>query len=339
MKRLTPAKVTMLMFMVIGGLIAAYIAKGLFANTTKLEPPRQRNVPMAMTDILPGTVITEEHLGNGPVADSELTRDTILLNRVLVGRIVKEKLLAARPIRAGQLYEVGGRPPLPLAQEMRAVSITIGSATGIVDGLIKPGEYVDMHFAPKGYDDDPRVGKGFIMTLLKGVKILAINRLIMPGAVENDKNTVTLELTPEQSNIVLLAKDKGTIDLSYNPQGKGDGTISLKGKDRATLEEILGLEPVKEPAKPFVSQVYRGNSRQELQFPGNNTVIERNGLLPPTVPQPAPQTNTLVPQNPGFAIPPNPNPPPVAPTAPVDPRTINPQSVSPNTAGPQGPTA
>ena len=312
MKRLTPAKVTLLMFVVVGGLIAAYVAKGLFASTAKPPEIKTRNVPMALSDIAPGTVITEDHIGSGPVVESDLTRDVLLMSRVLVGRIAKEKIKAAQPIRSSQLYEIGSRPPLPLTQEMRAVTINIGSATALVDGLIKPGEFVDMHFTPSGMDTDPRAGGGLTMTLLKGVKILAINRLTMQGNIESDRNTVTLELTQDQANVVLLASNKGSLNLSYNPNGQGDGAIALKGKDRATLEEILGLEPAKKPADPFVSQVYRGNSRQEVKFEGHNKVIEQNGVLPvipqqqqPAQPVPQPRYDVVppTPQNPAVPMP------------------------------------
>lgn len=290
MKRLTPAKVTMLMFVVVGGLIVAYIAKGLLGGA---KPPeaKTRNVPMALADLAPGTLVTEDHLGTGPVLESELSRDVMLQSRVIVGRIVKEKLTAAAPIRSGQLYEVGTRPELKLEKGMRAVTIDARAATAIVDGLIKPGTYVDTHFMPNGFEGDPRAGRGLTMTLLKGVKIIAINRQMLQGRVGDSTNTVTLELTPEEANVVLLAHAHGVITFSYNPQGKGDGlNAALKGKDRATLEEILGLEPVKPPELPFVSQVYRKADRQEIQFPGNNRVIEQNGGAPQSTVTPPPPT-------------------------------------------------
>jgi hypothetical protein len=107
------------------------------------------------------------------------------------------------------------------------------------------------------------------MTLFKGVKILTINRLATQGITGNDGNSVTLELSSEQANIILVARDRGTLYFSFNPDGKGSGGLALTGKDRATLEEILGLQPLPKPPAPpatFISQIYRGVARRQLEF-------------------------------------------------------------------------
>src|SRR5258708_40333289 len=110
-------------------------------------------------------------------------------------------------------------------------------------------------------ESDERMREGMTMTLFKGIKIIAINRLCNQGAVQSAENTVTLELSSEQANIILVAKDKGKLDFSFNPDGQGSGGIAVTGKDRAFLEEILGLQPLPKPAPAppgFVSQIYRG---------------------------------------------------------------------------------
>lgn len=295
--KLTPAKVTMIMFMVIGGLVLAYIAKSLLAHEEKKPEAALRNVPMPISDLLPGTVVTEDHIGQGPMAIADLKRDMLLANKVIVGRVVKELLKAAQPIRASQLYEPGTYPPLKVGKGMQAFTIDAHGATAIVDGLIKPGEYVDLHFTVTALQGDPRLRGGMTMTLLKGVKVLAINRMVIQGRVESNRNSVTMELTPEQVNIISVAQDKGILTLSSNPTGKGDGGIALAAKDRATLEEILGLEPVKQPdppPQPFVLQMFRGSTHQEMEFRGNNRMGPRmpfTPLTPPASPTPgAPQS-------------------------------------------------
>ena len=59
MKILTPARVTVLMLMVVGGLAAAYVAKNLLAADTTPPKVETRTVPMAVADLKPGTVVTE----------------------------------------------------------------------------------------------------------------------------------------------------------------------------------------------------------------------------------------------------------------------------------------
>lgn len=261
MKRITPAFVTLLMLVVVGLLIGVYIVKNLWAEE---EPPavaETRLVPMPIADLEPGTLITEAHLGQAPVSRDILTPDTLTSNRVIVGRVVKETIPAARPIRSISLYQPGERPPLKVADDMRAITVAMGSNGSVVDGLIQPGQFVDVHLTPTALGDDPRLKGGTTMTLFKGVKILAMNRSTQAGNVDRGGNTVTLELTPEQANIVILADRAGELTMSFNPNGKGTGGVTISDADRATLEEILNLEPIAEPTPPFQTEQFRGSGR------------------------------------------------------------------------------
>lgn len=312
MKRLTPATLTLIMFGVVGLLVAAYIAKSLLAVEKKEPVIATRNLPMPVADIQPGTLITETHVGQGPMRVSELRSDMLLNNRVIVGRVAKELLKAATPIRAAQLYEPDARPELELEPGMRAVTIDVRGASSIVDGLIQPGQYCDLHLTVTELQDDRYQG-GLTLTLFKGVRILAINRYTRQGKVERDSNSITLELSPNQASIIALAEKRGAINLTYNPNGKGTGGIEVANSDRITLNEILGIEPKPAPVPPpapFTVQVYRGVNRSELQFLENNRVREQpNGSTRMTAPNAAP------PANPG---------PPAQPVAPAAPPALDP---------------
>ncbi|MEX0716296.1 MAG: Flp pilus assembly protein CpaB [Planctomycetaceae bacterium] len=267
--RYTPAKVTLLMFAVIGGLIAAFVAKRLLA--TEEEPPvvRTRNIPTPIAELEPGTVVTEAHLGVAPIEESALESDMLLSNRSIVGRVVKVRIDPLNPIRAADLYPPGEFPPIDVAEGSRAVSISLREPVEMVDGLVSPGQFVDVHFTPANNTSDERFRGGFTMTLFKGVKVLAINRSIRQGGVDQAGSTVTFELTPQQANVILLAREKGTISLSYtSDQQRGDGGVAVASADRATLDEILGLAPLPEPEKPdyFNSEIYQGTSRNALRF-------------------------------------------------------------------------
>ena len=125
------------------------------------------------------------------------------------------------------------------------------------------------------------------MTLFKGVKVLAMNRSTGGGASRSGNN-VTLELSKEQANILIQARDKGSLTLTYTPEGKGNGGVAVGREDRATLDEILGLEPVK---PPFTSEIYYGSGRSVLQFQngrpvGNPTINYGRDFDRATTPQP-----------------------------------------------------
>ena len=286
MRSLTPAKVSMIMFLVVGGLIVAYVAKGLLAKPEVKPVVATRNVPMAIADLPAGTLIREEHLGMGPVQTGQLRPDMLLQTRVVIGRVTKEPLKAARPILATQLYEPGAHPALLTRHGMRTVTLPLREATSLVDGLIKPGEFADVLFTPGDLTSDVRTRGGMTVRLMKGVKIIAINRMTQQATLDNDRNTVTLEVSPEQANALMLAKDRGVITLVHTPDGEGNGKLALNeasSQDRTTLEEILGLTPVKPPEAPpapqppFLSQIYRSTGRQQMRFSPNGDIMENFG--------------------------------------------------------------
>lgn len=287
MKNLTPAKVTMLMFVAVGGLVVAYVAKTVLARAKPPEIPN-RMVPMPVAELQPGTIVTAEHLGRGPFPENRLERDMLLSNAGIVGRVVKEKLTAATPIRGSQLYAPGETMPLRVQRGMRAISVSLGGKPSLVDGLVKPGDYVDVHFYPTEMRDDPRIGHGMSVMLLEGVKILAINRAMLQGQPDRDRNVVTLELTPEQAGVMNVASQRGQLSLSFNPQGKGSGGLANKitNKEKVTIEEILDLPPVPKPEDPvpltsFYVEQWRGAAMTTREFGAHNSVGLRESTVQP----------------------------------------------------------
>ncbi len=274
MKNLTPAKMTLLMFGIVGVLVLAYVFKTLFAVEHR---PNVRVVPMALTTLKPGMKIRAEDIGMGPWPANQLHPDVFLSKEALVGRIVKEEIPPATPIRAGQLYPAGDFPPLQVEPGMRAVTVEVDNDVEAVGGLLKPGQYVDVHWTVKQVRNDPRLANGLTLTLFRGVRVLAIQKVeSSQQALDSNATTrtkaVTLELTPEQANVLILARQKGTITMTYNPDGKGSGGVEVPDKDRATFYQILGMDPPKppekqQPSQPFRSEIYRKTSRQVLEFP------------------------------------------------------------------------
>lgn len=279
MKRLTPAALVVVMFGVIGLLVVGYFAKTLFAQKEKPAPSTLRDVPMAVADIKPGTVVTADHLGTGRYDRTKLSPDVLLGNRVIVGRVVREEIKAATPIKAGQLYQPGELPPLDIDSGMRAVSVEVGDGVAMVDGLIKPGDRVDVLFTAQGggTGSDNTYQGGLTMRLFEAVKVLAINRNFSQGRVERGNNHVTLELTVPQTNIIVLAKDKGKITLTYNPNGRGNGGLALSNAERVTLFELLGLEKSAPLKEPFTTEIYRGSGRTTNQFDDKGRQLD-NGI-------------------------------------------------------------
>lgn len=298
MRRLTPALLTLIMFGVVGLLIAAYVAKNLLAVEEKAPAVDEPLLPMAIADIPAGTLVTEDHLGRGPFPSNRLELDMLRTTRVIANRYTRVNIKAGQPIRANDLLPPNEYPQLKVAEGMRAVSLEVGDSSAMVAGMIKSGDFVDVLFTYEGSGDDAVQG-GLTMRLFEGVRVIVVNRTGSSRG-NNGNNHVTLELTEPQVNVVTLARDRGTITLSYNPNGRGNGGLALSSSERVTLYEILGLKEAEAPAEPFMTEIYRGPERATNHFNDRGRLIEsyrdrafydrpqqEKRLVPNTTPAPA----------------------------------------------------
>jgi hypothetical protein len=73
----------------------------------------------------------------------------------------------------------------------------------------------------------------------------------------------------------VLAREKGTIAFSYNPDGKGTGGSNLKPGDRATLDEVIGRSTPASTA-PFTSEIFKGSAHSTQQFEGRTETETRS---------------------------------------------------------------
>jgi len=284
-KRLTPASLTFGVMAIMGLLVAAYVVRTLMAREQKVPAISTRNMPTPVVDLPIGTEITEKHLGNAPIRTDELTSDMLANRNIIIGRVVREPLKKAQPIRANQLYAPGERPQLAMEKGKQALTLPFDGVTTIVDGLIRPGDHCDVRFTlnPAWIRSDLRTSQAFQMTLFKALKVIAINRNTVQQQPDHTTNTVTLEVSPKQANALLLAKSYGAMNLTYTEDlTPGGVVIADADADRLTLEQLLGLPMKVEPAappkppEPYRVDVYRGLSRNEMQFHSNGRIIEGN---------------------------------------------------------------
>lgn len=286
MKSLTPAKMMVMLVIAFVGLVGAFVAKRLMAVETVVKKPALRNIPLALGDLPPGTVIKREHIGTGPWLSKEVVGDILLSPSGIIGRTVKVTIKGAAPIHSTNLYAFGELPPLKVSDKYQAVTIRLTNNSAILEGLIKPGDFADIHFTLTTMLDDPRVKKlgGVSMTLFRGVRILAINRDFVQSALQTSQNSVTVEVPAETANLLLVAAGKGDINLTYTKNDEGISTVAVSDADRATLEELLNLPPIPEPPAPIpppkppaidpaqTTMIYRRSGRSQNWFRDNQPV-------------------------------------------------------------------
>lgn len=104
--------------------------------------------------------------------------------------------------------------PVRLAPGMRAVSVQIDKVKG-VSGLIQPGDRVDVIADPPKTGAQPPPASA----ILRGVRVLAIGSSLeyssaTPSPQEASSTTVTLEVTPKQADLLVMADINTTLRLA-----------------------------------------------------------------------------------------------------------------------------
>ncbi len=147
----------------------------------------------------------------------------------LAGQVARSDLLMGDALRSASLVEGGaGLMSLVLRPGMRAVGVKI-SDDKIAGGFILPGDKVDiLHTVVRDLDGDG-IATGISRTILTNVRVLAIGQTSAQSTIKNASQgntvaagsdvtafgeTATVELTPEQAEILTAAQSSGNISLS-----------------------------------------------------------------------------------------------------------------------------
>lgn len=174
------------------------------------------------------------------------------------GRVTVVPLSKGEPILMNKLAPEGTAAGLGglLKEEMRAFTIRVDDVSGVA-GFLHPGDYVDVLTAMPVGDQGEQLSK----IILQSVKVLTAGQIWEHNADHKPVivNTVTLEVSPEQSEILNLASTQGKIRLtlrsrvnkeirptpgivtSHMVSGMGHVKSQVVPRQERTVEVIKGL--------------------------------------------------------------------------------------------------
>lgn len=145
------------------------------------------------------------------------------------GRIVRRPISAGEPLIAQKLHEQknGGFLSAALPSGMRAVSIKISPETG-AGGFILPDDRVDVLLTRQkpGAGGESTVHSS--ETVLRNVRVLAIDQSLKDKTERDDENSVavgktaTVEVTPQQAEVLALAEAQGDLSLTLRSLADND---------------------------------------------------------------------------------------------------------------------
>jgi pilus assembly protein CpaB len=150
--------------------------------------------------------------------------DSPAARRDLFGAMIRRNLTQGEAILAADALNPGDRGFLAavLGAGMRAVTVGVDAVSGL-SGLVWPGDRVDLILteSQEGADVPPsrRISGE---TVLHDVRVLAIDRQLIQGATSESPEsqlarTVTLEVTPNDAERVVVAERLGHLSLTVVP--------------------------------------------------------------------------------------------------------------------------
>ncbi|WP_120496005.1 Flp pilus assembly protein CpaB [Kiloniella sp. EL199] len=259
------------------------------AQSVATSPQREVEILIAKADIPLGKFVTEsdfiwQEWPEDYASDHHLIKDNFKIE-TLNGQVARKEISAGEPVNIQKFIRPGERGFLAavLKPGHRALSIPISEETGI-NGLVFPGDRVDLIASMTiKEDEDKKARKRHASeTVMTNVRVLALGTTLNTPEGETNKGskTVTVELKPNQVEIIAVAKVYGKISLSLRPLAKNEDELQ-------ELIETGNIEADESPAKGDsftwdyeATQVFRfggGSTGESLVISRGNTSVKVGG--------------------------------------------------------------
>ena len=221
------ARIVVLAIAIGAGGIAAYLASGSGEKPAPAQPVAQLqtvDILIAKSDIALGQSVKPDDIqwqswpsatASGSLISRASRADAI---KEITGSIARSPFIAGEPIREQKLVKADGSGFMAaiLPAGFRAVSTEISPETG-AGGFILPNDRVDVLLTKKDKNPD---GKGADVAvseiILSNIRVLAIDQA--PKEKEGSSalvgRTVTLELKPDQTEMLARSRQSGTLSLA-----------------------------------------------------------------------------------------------------------------------------
>ena len=238
---------------ILGVAVVAAIGAGYVAKNMLTPPPPEVIVERASDEPaikLSEVLILDADVGMGSVVGdalawqawpSDAVNETFITRESdpnaleeLTGALARVPLYAGEPLRRSKLIGEGQSfmsSILPSGKRAVATQIAADTSAG---GFILPNDYVDVIMTRRSTTTGGDAGEGFITeTILKNIRVLAIDQAIQEdeeGRRVRVGDTATLELTPEQAEIITVAQQMADrLTLALRPVADAQDPVESAG--------------------------------------------------------------------------------------------------------------
>jgi pilus assembly protein CpaB len=246
------------------------------------------DVLVASKDVVPGHVLSVDLVRWDPwpksaVSSTLITKDKQPdLDKAVAGAVVRSPLVAGQPITEASIVRAGsaGFMAATIKPGMRAIGVPVTAETS-AGGFILPNDRVDVVLTRdmSGGNGGPKNFESGI--ILQDVRVLAVDQT---AHQEKDQQSVvgktaTLELTPDQAELLAQSQQSGILSLVLRALGDSEGEpIANNATHRRPL--IAGTNSDRSAVTVFRYGVLRGSSPAAASSGGTNsggTVVASNG--------------------------------------------------------------
>lgn len=286
MRRITPGTVTVGVFAILFGLVSAYAARHYLQPAPAAKVQAQAKAPMATIVVAKYNLSKYARLRTVDLQLLEVSPQSVPEGAMRVesralGRLVKNTVLAGQPLMEKDLFGVGEVPMLAdqLPPGYQAVTLSV-DANSALNGMIQPESIVDVAMTVN--NDRPEIGGLATLTLMRGVKVLATSeqRFKAPEERAGELRNITVAVTPQQANKLILAQRYGTLSVSLRSSVDGDKVADNNAeRNQVNTLDLLGLAPPQETIEPIpeepptkTAQIWRNGQMVEVTF--ESTAIE-----------------------------------------------------------------
>jgi pilus assembly protein CpaB len=201
------------------GLSAAMVARGWVADQASKEKANIATVVAASMAIPFGTKVEERHLKIIEMPKDSAPPGSFTLKEEVIDKVSTQPIVAGEILMKVRFVEQGEGSTLAalVGKNMRAVTVRVDDVIGVA-GFLLPGNRVDVVAARK----DGR--RAVTDTILRNIEVLAIDQQASSSDTEAViVRAVTLQVTPEQAEILVKGREEGSIQLTLrNPLDEED---------------------------------------------------------------------------------------------------------------------
>ena len=241
----------LIVFALVIGLAAAAYATGWVSRQSGIA---SNKIVVAAVDIELGSKVNAEMLSSVDWPSGSVPAGAFKEAKQVQDRIVKVSVLRGEPLQERKLAPVGtlGGLSAVIAEGKRAMTVRVNDVVGVA-GFALPGNYVDVMVNAQQDKENNKgeEGKQISKTVLERVLVLAVAQ---EAGRDDTKpkvvSAVTLELSPQDSEKLDLARSVGTLSLVLRNQ-VDQKTVATVG---VTKNELFGAKAhvalAAAPAKP-----------------------------------------------------------------------------------------